>query len=85
MATAEQRVEVVETEHGPRLLVDGVPMRHGVLPDGLVYLRDYAYDPAESLEEVGRRYVAYRDASAARHAARAEGAKRAEPSSQAEG
>jgi hypothetical protein len=44
-----------------RVFIDGVPRRYGRLTDGY-YLDAYSYDRAESLEDVVKRYLDYRDA-----------------------
>jgi hypothetical protein len=66
------RVEVVEGEAGPQLVVDGLLRRHATMPDGTYVLDDYAYDPADDLEELGRRFAAYLDRAAAARAERGE-------------
>jgi hypothetical protein len=62
------RVEVVEGEAGPRLVVDGLLRRHVTMPDGTYVLDEYAYDPADDLEELGRRYAGHLDRAAAARA-----------------
>ncbi len=47
-------------EAAPDLLIDGVPIGHGQLPDGLYFLHDYAYDWQDDLMELARRFVDYR-------------------------
>jgi hypothetical protein len=48
----------------PVLLIDGERIRYGQDDGGLYYLSPYAYDRDESLLEVVRRYVEYRDRAA---------------------
>ncbi|HWL36380.1 MAG TPA: hypothetical protein VNQ77_09305 [Frankiaceae bacterium] len=64
------RVEVVEGEAGPQLVVDGLLRRHDTLPNGQLVLDDYAYDPADDLEELGRRFADHLDRAAAARAER---------------
>lgn len=71
-AGEQRRVEVVEGAEGPQLVVDGLLRRHGVLPDGRFFLRDYAYDPADDLEDLGRRYADHLDRAEELRAERAE-------------
>lgn len=66
------RVEVRGTEQGPQLFVGGVLKRHGVFDDGMYFLHDYAYDWADDLEELGKRFVAYRQRVEAVRAERTE-------------
>jgi hypothetical protein len=52
---------------GRRVLIDDVPYRYGQA-GGTYYLDAYAYDPADTLEELVRRYVDARDGRAGRDA-----------------
>ena len=53
-------IELRVHEAGPELLIDGVPVRHGRLPDGQFFLHEYAYDTSDDLIEVARRFITYR-------------------------
>ena len=53
-------IELRVHEAAPELLIDGVPVRHGRLPDGQFFLHEYAYDTSDDLMDVARRFVAYR-------------------------
>lgn len=54
--------EIVVRPKGKRteLLIDGVRTKFGQDAGGLFYLQPYAYDRAESLVEVVKRYLDYR-------------------------
>lgn len=54
------RIEVRERRGKSELLIDGVPVAYGQLPNGLFFLHDYAYDWHADLMELARRYVTYR-------------------------
>lgn len=59
---AEYRGHMVELRAGepdsePDLLIDNKPVRYGVLPDGLYYLHEYAYDWSDSLMDLARRFI----------------------------
>ena len=55
-------IEVVGDASAPTLLVDGEPVRWGQFADdGQFFFYRYAYDPDDSLVEVAKRYVEYRD------------------------
>jgi hypothetical protein len=56
-----RQIEVRDGKDGPELRIDDVPMRYGRLPDGKYFLDDYAYDWADDLVELARRYIAYRE------------------------
>jgi hypothetical protein len=58
-------IEVRPGKDLPELLIDDVPVRYGRLPDGSYFLDDYAYDWSDDLVEVARRYIDYRERSAA--------------------
>ena len=60
-----RQIEIRDGKDGPELRIDDVPMRYGRLPDGLFFLDDYAYDWADDLVELARRYIAYRERVAA--------------------
>lgn len=50
------RIEIAGKEE-PTVLIDGEPVRWGRLDDGSYYLHEFAYEPADSLAEVAKRYV----------------------------
>jgi len=54
------RIEVRQRRDKSELLIDGVPVAYGQLPNGLFFLHDYAFDWNADLMELARRYVAYR-------------------------
>jgi hypothetical protein len=54
------RIEVLDRKGQPVLLIDGVPVRYGRLPDGRYFLDQYAYDWNESLLELARRFLDHR-------------------------
>lgn len=55
-------IEVRLDDSEPVLLVDDEPVRWGRFSgDGKFFLHPYAYDADESLVELARRYVEYRD------------------------
>ena len=55
-------IALVEDEAELSLLIDGEPVRWGRFSgDGQFFLYRYAYDPDDSLVEVAKRYVTYRD------------------------
>jgi hypothetical protein len=55
-------IGLVEDESELSLLIDGEPFRWGRFSeDGQFFLYRYAYDPDDSLVEVAKRYVTYRD------------------------
>ena len=53
------QIEVRLQEGQPRLLVDGIAVHFGRLPDGKYYLHDYAYDWSDDLIALAKRYVSY--------------------------
>jgi hypothetical protein len=56
------KIEVAARAHDADLLIDGEPVRWGQFSgDGQFFLYRYAYDPDDSLIEVARRYVEYRE------------------------
>jgi hypothetical protein len=55
-------IELAGDETAPTLLVDGEPLRWGRFSgDGQFFLYRYAYDPQDSLVDLARRYVEYRE------------------------
>ena len=56
---AGRRIEVREREGRPELLIDGVPIRYGRLPNGKYYLDQYAYDWSDDLLVLAQRFVDY--------------------------
>ena len=66
------RIELRDRKDKPELLIDGVPVAYGRLPDGKFFLNDYAYDWQDDLLELARRYVSYRRRVAAIQAGEAE-------------
>ena len=60
-------IELRVHEAAPELLIDGVSVRHGRLPDGQFFLHEYAYDTSDDLMEVARRFIAYRRRAAEPH------------------
>lgn len=55
-------VVIHRDDPGHRVLIDGEPFRYGRTARGF-YLDVYAYDRSESLIDVVRRYLDYRDAA----------------------
>ena len=56
------KIELVGHEEEPTLVVDGEPLRWGRFSgDGMYFLYQYAYDPQDSLVDLARRYVEYRE------------------------
>lgn len=56
-----RQIEIRDGKDGSELRIDGVPVRYDRLPDGKFFLDDYAYDWADDLVELARRYIAYRE------------------------
>lgn len=54
------RIEIRERRGKSELVIDGVPVTYGQLPNGLFFLHEYAYDWNADLVELARRYVTYR-------------------------
>lgn len=54
------RIEVRQRGGKSELLIDGISVAYGQLPNGLFFLHDYAYDWNADLMELARRYVTYR-------------------------
>jgi len=54
-----RRIELRARENTTELLIDGVPVRYGQLPDGLYFLHDYAYDWSEDLVELAQKFIDY--------------------------
>ena len=56
------RIELREREREgePELLIDNAPVRYGQLPDGLYFLREYAYDWHDNLMDLARAFIDYR-------------------------
>jgi hypothetical protein len=48
-------------EEEPELLIDGVSVRYGKLPDGSYALDEYAYDWQDDLIGLARNLIDYRD------------------------
>jgi hypothetical protein len=46
-----------------RLLLDGVAIPYGRLPDGQYFLYEYAYDWSDDLAALAQRYIDYRVAA----------------------
>ena len=66
------RIETTEGKSGVELRIDGIPVKHGRLPDGRYFLDQYAYDWTDDLEELARRFLEHqRKAEAIRREARA--------------
>jgi hypothetical protein len=56
------KIEVAAHADDADLLIDGEPVRWGQFSDdGQFFLYRYAYDPDDSLIEVARRYIDYRE------------------------
>ena len=55
------RIELQQKEGKAQLSIDKKPMRYGQLPDGSYFLYEYAYDPADDLMELARKFVIHRD------------------------
>ena len=45
----------------PVLLIDDEPVGYGQLPDGKLYLQDYAYDWHDDLVDLARSYIDHQD------------------------
>jgi hypothetical protein len=54
------RIEIRERQGKSELLIDNVPVAYGRLPNGKLFLDDYAYDWTDDLLELARRYITYR-------------------------
>ena len=57
----ELRTPEAEREEELELLIDGELVRYGQLPDGSYALYEYAYDWHDSLIDVAKRFIDYRD------------------------
>jgi hypothetical protein len=53
------RIDILEREGKPELVIDNVRVGYGRLPNGKFFLDDYAYDWTDDLQELARRYIAY--------------------------
>jgi hypothetical protein len=53
--------ELREKEAQSILLIDDERIPYGQLPDGLYFLRDYAYDWHDNLIDLARSFIDYRD------------------------
>jgi hypothetical protein len=56
---AGHRIELRPRDDQTELLIDGIPVRYGQLPDGLYFLHDYAYDWSDNLMELAQKFIAY--------------------------
>lgn len=54
------RIEIREREDKPELVIDNVPVTYRRLPTGQYFLDDYAYDWADDLVDLARRYLNHR-------------------------
>lgn len=54
------KIDLRLEEGQPRVLIDGVPVKWGQLPDGKYFFHDYAYDWSDDLMALAKRYVSYR-------------------------
>lgn len=57
---AREADEAVAGDADPELIIDGVPVRYGRLPDGKYVLHEYAYDSRDDLMDLARRFIEYR-------------------------
>lgn len=55
-------IVIVNDERRPRVLIDGRPHSYGIVGGKQFYLDDYAFDRADDLLEVVRRYIDYLEA-----------------------
>jgi hypothetical protein len=58
-------IAISEGDTRRRVQIDDRSYRYGKIGD-LYYLDEYAYDPTDSLDELGRRFIDYRAATATR-------------------
>jgi hypothetical protein len=54
------RIELRGHDGESELLIDGTRVRHGQLPTGEYFLREYAYDWSKDLVELAQKFVGYR-------------------------
>ena len=50
-----------EREEELELLIDDQPTRYGLLPTGVYFLYEYAYDWSDNLMDLARRFIDYRE------------------------
>jgi hypothetical protein len=60
---ARGEAELRAQEHGEEvdLLIDNEPVPYDRLPDGLYFVREYAYDWTDNLMDLARRFIDHRD------------------------
>jgi hypothetical protein len=54
------RIEIRSREGKSELLIDNLALPYGRLPNGKYFLNDYAYDWADDLPDLARRFINYR-------------------------
>ncbi len=54
-------IELRKGDGNTKLFIDNVPIRYGHMHNGMYFLHDYAYDHTDSLMDLARKYVDYRN------------------------
>jgi hypothetical protein len=55
----DHTIEIYKRDQTDQLFIDNMPMKHAKLPDGSYFLRKYAYDPADNLMDLARKFIDY--------------------------
>ena len=53
-------IELRDREGKPELLIDESPVIYGQLPNGLYFLREYAFDWSKNLMDLAKKFIDYR-------------------------
>jgi hypothetical protein len=53
-------IELREDKDQGEIIINGIPAKYGRFSDGLYFLRDYAYDPSENLEDLAKKFIEHK-------------------------
>jgi hypothetical protein len=53
-------IELRKRDDGAELLIDNTLVHYGLLPGGLYFLHDYAYDWSDNLVDLAKKFLDYR-------------------------